>query len=72
MPEPVNPPKPQRKRRPWGVYTLGFLVLAFGMVVVSSTQKHYTVLTLIGLVVGLIGAAYCTVKGLRKARDFHL
>ena len=71
MPEPVDQPKPQ-KPRPWGIYTLAFLILAFAMVVVSTTQKHYTLLTLIGLVVGLVGAAWCTVKGLRRVRDFHL
>jgi nitrate/nitrite transporter NarK len=69
MSEPVKPP---RKPRPWGIYTLGFLILAFAMIVVSTTQGHYTLLTLLGLVVGLVGGTYCTVKGLRKARDFHL
>ena len=58
-----------RKRR-WGVYTLAFLILAFVMVVVSSTQGHYTILTLLGLLVGFVGAGYCTFKGLREL-DLH-
>jgi nitrate/nitrite transporter NarK len=70
MPKPEGPPQPRRHR--WGVYTLGFLILAFAMVVVSSTQGHYTVLTLLGLLVGLAGAAWCTIKGLRGLADFHL
>jgi hypothetical protein len=69
MPKPQDPPK--RKQR-WGIYTLGFLVLAFMMVVISTTQGHYTLLTLFGLVVGFVGAGWCTVKGLRVARDFRL
>ena len=69
MPKAQYPPK--RKHR-WGIYTLGFLTLAFVMVVVSSTQKHYTLLTLSGLVVGFAGAGWCTFKGLRVARDFRL
>jgi nitrate/nitrite transporter NarK len=58
--------------RRWGLYTLGFLALAFVMVAVSGSQGHYTPLTLIGLFVGLGGAGYCTVKGLRKAKLFRL
>jgi hypothetical protein len=69
MPKAPDPPK---RKRPWGIYTLGFLTLSFVMVVVSSTQGHYTLLTLLGLVVGFAGAGWCTVRGLRVARDFRL
>jgi hypothetical protein len=69
MPTAHDPP--QRKHR-WGLYTLGFLALSFTMVVISSTQGHYTLLTLVGLFVGFGGAGWCTVKGLRVARDFRL
>lgn len=69
MPKGQDPPK--RKHR-WGIYTLAFLTLSFVMVVLSSTQGHYTLVTLFGLVVGFAGAGYCTVKGLRVARDFRL
>jgi hypothetical protein len=58
--------------RRWGIFTLLFLGLAFAMVVVSSTAGHYTILTLAGLVVGLVGAGWCTVKGWRKAKNFRL
>jgi hypothetical protein len=69
MPKAQDPPK--RKPR-WGIYTLGFLTLSFVMVVLSSTAGHYTLLTLSGLVAGFVGAGWCTVKGLRVARDFRL
>lgn len=63
---------PTRKGPPWGVLTLAFLTLAFVMVVLSSTAGRYTGTTLLGLIVGLLGATWCTVKGLRKARDYRL
>lgn len=69
MPGKKHPPEPRKHR--WGIYALGFLILAFAMVVVSTTQGHYTVLTLVGLVVGLAGAGWCSVKGLRGLADFH-
>jgi nitrate/nitrite transporter NarK len=69
-------PAPEKRRKakttPWGIYTLGFLTLAFVMMVVSSSRGTYTVLTFIGLVVGLVGAAFCTVKGLKSLRGFRL
>jgi nitrate/nitrite transporter NarK len=70
MPKPEALP-PKRKPR-WGVYTLCFLALAFVMVVISTTQKHYTLLTLLGLIVGFGGAGWCTIKGLKVAREFRL
>ncbi len=52
-------------RRPkWGVRTLLFLILAVAGILASNVQGHYTLLTLIGLVVGLGGAAVCSVRGL--------
>jgi hypothetical protein len=72
MPAP-QPEEPPTKRKPrWGIYTLCFLALAFVMVVISSTQGHYTIATLLGLVVGFVGAGWCTVKGLKVAREFRL
>lgn len=56
----------------WGLGTLAFLGLAFGMVVLSSNTGHYTGRTLLGLLVGLAGAAYCTVRGLRQVRSYRL
>lgn len=63
---------PTKRKRPWGIYTLAFLTLSFVMLVLSSTKGHYTLLTFLGLVVGFIGAGWCTVKGLRVAREFRL
>jgi hypothetical protein len=79
VPDPTEPTHsakhvdPRKVRGPrWGIYTLAFLALAFTMVVISTTQGHYTLLTLLGLVVGFVGATWCTVKGLRGLRGFHL
>ena len=59
-----------KKRRPrWGLRTLGFLGLALLAIVVSASLGHHTVGTLGSLLFGLIGAAYCSVKGLRVAVD---
>jgi len=57
-------------RRPprWGVRTLAFLGLALLTIAVSTVQGHYTILTLTGLLVGLIGAMICTVRGLFTLR----
>ena len=64
---------PPQKRRPrWGLRTLGFLGLAFLAIVVSASLGHHTVGTLGSLLFGLLGAAYCSVKGLRVAADSDL
>ncbi|BEP14750.1 hypothetical protein acdb102_30610 [Acidothermaceae bacterium B102] len=55
--------------RRWGLRLLAFLAMAFVAVVASSIQQHYTVLTSLLLVVGLPGAAVCTVGGLKAMYD---
>ena len=70
MPEEMPPRQPRKPR--WGIYTLGFLAFAFIMVITSNTQGHYTLLTFSGLVIAFVGAAFCTVKGLRGLADFRL
>ena len=52
----------------WGVRTLAFLTLALLAIGGSALQGHYTILTLTGLLVGLIGAVVCTVRGLATLR----
>lgn len=56
-------------RRRWGLRTLGFLALVLLAVVVSNVQQHYTAITLILVVVGLCGAAYCSIRGLRQMSE---
>jgi|tagenome__1003787_1003787.scaffolds.fasta_scaffold16975560_2 hypothetical protein len=53
-------------RRPprWGVRTLTFLVLALLSIGVSTLQGHYTLLSLAGLLVGLGGAFFCSIRGI--------
>ena len=60
---------PDRRRPRWGLRTMGFLGLALLAIVVSASLGHHTVGTLGSLLFGLIGAAYCSVKGLRVALE---
>ena len=65
-----SPPRSEPKRRPrWGLRTLGFLGLALVAIVTSASLGHHTVGTLGSLLFGLIGAGYCSVKGVRQALD---
>jgi peptidoglycan/LPS O-acetylase OafA/YrhL len=63
---------PERRRPRWGLRTLGFLGLAMLAIVTSASLGHHTVGTLGSLLFGLIGAAYCSVKGFRVALDSDL
>jgi membrane-bound ClpP family serine protease len=54
----------EAKRSRWGVRTLGFLALALVCILTSMITGSYTLLTLAGVVVGLIGATVCSVRGL--------
>jgi hypothetical protein len=54
----------------WGLRSLAFLGLAAGSIILSNWMRmtgntDVILLTFIGTVVGLVGAAVCTVKGLR-------
>ena len=60
---------PERRRPRWGLRTLGFLGLAFLSLVTALTQGHHTFGTLGSLLFGLIGAGYCSIKGLRTVPD---
>jgi peptidoglycan/LPS O-acetylase OafA/YrhL len=65
-----SPPQSPPKRRPrWGLRTLGFLGLALVAIVTSASLGHHTLGTFGSLLFGLIGAAYCSVKGLQGAFD---
>jgi hypothetical protein len=57
-------------RRRWGIRMLLFLGLAAGSIILSNWMRmtgntDVILLTFIGTVVGLAGAAVCTVKGFR-------
>jgi hypothetical protein len=54
------------KRRRWGLRTLGFLVLAMVALFTASAMGQYTIGTLGCLLIGLVGAGYSTVRGLRS------
>jgi hypothetical protein len=58
--------KPKR----WGLRTLGFLGLAAASIIASNYLRlkgidDYALLPFIGMVVGLIGAAWCSIRGIR-------
>jgi hypothetical protein len=57
-------------RRRWGLRSMAYLGLAAGSIIVSNWMRltgntDVILLTFIGTVVGLVGAAVCTVRGLR-------
>jgi hypothetical protein len=60
---------PIRQKR-WGLRSMAYLGLAAGSIIVSNWMRmtgntDVILLTFIGTVVGLAGAAVCTFKGLR-------
>jgi hypothetical protein len=61
--------RPPGQRR-WGLRTLAYLVLAAGSIILSNWMRmtgnvEVILLPFIGTVVGLVGATYCTIRGLR-------
>lgn len=66
-----------RQRRPkrYGVRTLGYLALAAASVLTSNALAargidDYVLLTFLGTMVGLSGAAVCSYRGLRSSRGW--
>jgi hypothetical protein len=62
--------RPGRPKR-WGLRALAFLGLAAGSILVSNYLRmvgndNFALLTFIGTVVGLVGAAVCSIRGLRS------
>jgi ABC-type glycerol-3-phosphate transport system permease component len=49
--------------------TLGFLGLALLAIITSASLGRHTFGTLGSLIFGLVGAAYCSVRGVRDALD---
>lgn len=57
--------RPARGGIRWGLLTLLFLGIALTCVLVSNSHGSYTLVTGLGLLVGLGGAAYCSYRGLK-------
>ncbi|HEV7653605.1 MAG TPA: hypothetical protein VGP36_02560 [Mycobacteriales bacterium] len=57
--------EPRKRNVRWGLLSLLFLLIALICILVSSGQGTYNAVTLTGLVVGFVGAGYCTWKGIR-------
>ncbi len=60
---------PEKRQPRWGLRTLGFLGLALLAMVTAVSLGGYTFGTFGSLLFGLIGAGYCSIKGLRVALD---
>jgi len=67
MPKGPQTEHPRRPKR-WGLRTLGFLALALISVLAAELQQTYTLLTLPGLLLGLAGAAVCSLRGLMSLK----
>jgi len=54
-----------KRERPkhWGLRALGFLGIA--LVCILTSNDGYSLLTATGLLVGLVGAGYCSYRGLK-------
>lgn len=70
--EPAPADRPGRRPPRWGLRTIGFLVLAFVAMIMSQVTGGYTVGQLGSLLFGLGGAGYCSVQGVRQARELGL
>jgi hypothetical protein len=62
-------PRPVGQKR-WGIRSLWFLGLAAASIILSNWMRmtgntDVILLTFIGTVVGVVGAAVCTIRGLR-------
>jgi hypothetical protein len=68
VPEEPATHRRQHKPRRWGLRTLGFLAIALvSLLAPSLGAEEYTVLTDLGLLVGLVGAAYSSYRGVKEA-----
>jgi beta-fructofuranosidase len=58
---------PPRQRKPprWGWRALGFLTLAVVSLVTAQLQGQHTTGTMGSLIIGILGAAYCSVRGVQ-------
>ena len=65
---PGTPATTPARRRRWGLLTLAFLALALVAIWEAQALHGHTLGTLGSLVLGVCGAAYCSVRGVREAR----
>jgi hypothetical protein len=58
------------KRPRWGLRTLGFLAVAAASLLAYDwfSANGLALLTSVGLLLGLVGAAICSVRGIRASR----
>jgi hypothetical protein len=71
----VNDETPRPKRPRWGVRALCWLTLSFASVVTSSAllmngNDDWVLVTFIGTVVGMAGAAYSSIRGIASGRSW--
>jgi hypothetical protein len=51
------------KRRRWGLWTLGFLILAIVALITAQMQGYNSIGTVGCFLIGFAGAAYCSIRG---------
>lgn len=64
--------RPRARQPRWGVRSLLWLTLAFVCVITSNVlntagNTDWVVVTFVGTVAGLAGAAYCSIRGLASS-----
>jgi uncharacterized membrane protein HdeD (DUF308 family) len=65
--EPAAERRQQRHKR-WGLRTLGFLAIALACVLASTyVDGNYTLILDLGVLIGFVGAAYCSYRGLKQS-----
>ena len=63
-----------RKQRRWGLRSLLFLALAAASLLFYDVLRAngFALLTTVGLLVGLVGATVCSIRGIREVRSTGL
>jgi len=58
-----SPEERAPKRRRWGLWTLGFIILAVVALVTAQLQGYHSLGTFGCLILGIAGAVYCSIRG---------
>lgn len=58
---------PRKRNIRWGLLALLFLGIALACVLTSNGQGSYNAVTVTGVLVGFLGAGYCSWKGVKSA-----
>ena len=59
----AEPTERAPKRRRWGLWTMGFVILAIIALATAQAQGYNTLGTFGCTILGIAGAAYCSIRG---------